>query len=198
MKRESITFGLTGILFGFIFGYILSFQVNAPRVRVGQPRPADPMPGRQEQVSGDDTMSQVTGQIDHLKQHLAENPADIGPLLQLGEIYFQGGYFDTAADYFGQVVELEETHLEARTSLGVCLMQLSRPDEALTLFRRSVEIDADHWPSWLNLGFAEFAADDIEAAEQAFLQVDRLQPGLPELVEIRRTLAEMTAGTGDS
>lgn len=198
MKRESISFALAGILFGFVLGYVLSYQVNAPRVRGDEPRAADPQPGRQEPRSGDDLMAEVTGQIEHLKEHVAENPTDIAPLLQLGEIYYQGGFFAEAADYFGRVVDLEETHLDARTSLGICLVQLLRPDEALAVFQRSTEIDPGHLESWLNLGFAEFAANhDLEAAERAFAQVDRLEPGLPELAEIRRTLAEMAAGAGD-
>lgn len=193
-----MAFGVAGILFGLILGFITAFQMYAPRVRGGPPRAADPLPGVQEELTGDSLMEKIQDRIEHLKQHVIEDPTRIDPLMELGDIYFQAFKFEDAAGYFRMALKATPRDLELRTAVGEYFLRMELTDEARDLFHESVAIDPDHWQSWLDLGLAAFALDhDRKAAEEAFAQVDRIRPGLPQLQEIRKQMAEMEESAGE-
>lgn len=199
MKRESISFALAGIFFGFVVGYVLAFQIHAPRTRAGEPQAAATAPGQPAQEDPEAMMTRITEQVDHLKQHIAQDPGDPRPMLDLADLYFQAGKFDQASDYLQMALEAVPDDLQVRNTVGEYLLQLDRVEDARRLFQQSVDQDRDDARSWLDLGVAIFAMEhDEEAAERAFAEVDRIQPGNQQLAEIRRQLALMrgTPATG--
>lgn len=192
MKRESIAFAAAGIFFGFVLGYVLAFQLHAPRVRGSAPRAAEPLPGQREAVDQEAMMGRITEQVEHLQEHIAQEPGNPVPMMDLGNLLFQAGKFEEAAKYIQMALDAAPDDLQVRTAVGEYWFQLGKVQEARQLFDESTKMNPDHVDSWLNLGVVTFAlTHDVEAAERAFAQVDRIQPGHPQLEEIRRQLAQM-------
>jgi hypothetical protein len=205
MNRDHVRFLVSGILFGFLLGYIVSYGIHEPRVK----READPVPaagnlgmspppaggmpaggppGGQEQM-----MERVFQEISALRAAIEKNPKDADALLRLANLYQDAGKFAEAVEYYRQVLALRPDDVNPRTDMGICLRETGKVDEALAEFRRSLEIDPRHWQTWLNIGVVSlFDKNDPETAAAAFGRVEELNPGyrdLPALKEAVRRAA---------
>ncbi len=196
-KQESLAFGLSGLLFGILIGYLIAFQIHAPRVRAdlvavsSNPSGGASMSAQMDPM-GEDHITQITDHIQHLQEEAAANPQNPGPLMELGSIYLQVFKFQEASEYFEKALAIDPQNLDVRTNLGICWLRLEKSSEARTLFARSVEIDPDHWESWMYLGVIALSRDhDIKTAEHAFDEVNRIHPGLPEMKELRLELEKI-------
>jgi hypothetical protein len=212
MTREQGRFLISGILFGFLVGYVVAWGITVPRVKSeaapvpeagnlgmtgavigpGAGAPASPAPGAESAgaAGGDEgrdaVMARVVQEITALKQALEKNPRDLQALVRLGNFYQDAGKFDQAVDYYARALAEDPKQVDARTDRGICLRELGKPDEAIAEFKRSLQIDPRHWQTWLNLGIVSlFDKHDPETAAAAFGKVEELHPDYPGLAELK-------------
>ena len=210
MTREQWRFLVSGILFGFLVGYVVAWGVAVPRVK----HEAAPVPeagnlgmtGAVIGPSGDgggagagspgpegagreEVMARVIQEIAGLKEALAKNPKDVRALVRLGNFYQDAGKYDQAIDYYRKALAEDATLVDARTDLGICLRESGKPDEAIAEFRRSLQADPRHWQTWLNLGIVSlYDKHDLETAASAFGKVEELHPDYPGLAGLKEEL----------
>jgi len=208
MNRDHARFLVSGILFGFLVGYVIAYALYEPRVKQvadpvpeagnlgmsGAAPPAAPAAGAPPASAGAEgpptqVMEEVFRQLTALKAALEKNPRDEATLVRLANFYQDAGKFDQAVALYRRALEVRPENVDARTDMGICLREMGRPDEAIAEFRKSIASDPRHWQSWLNLGIVSlFDKHDAAAAEAAFGKVEEINPAYPELPSLKEAL----------
>ncbi|HET6277536.1 MAG TPA: tetratricopeptide repeat protein [Candidatus Polarisedimenticolia bacterium] len=211
MNRDQLRFLASGILFGFLVGYIIAYAVHEPRVKqtaapvpaagnlgmgsvVGAQPPqagAAAPPGGSGQ--GEAMMDRMMEEIAALKAALEQDPADLPALVRLANLNHDSGQFAEAVELYARALQVRPEDVNVRTDMAICLRELGRVEDAIAEFRVSLTHDPQHWQTWLNLGIVSlFDRQDVETAAEAFAQVEKLNPGyqdLPRLKEAARQAA---------
>ena len=215
MNKDQVRFLVSGILFGFLVGYVVAYGIYEPRVKevadappeagnlgmtaaaIG-PSGAGPAggaggPGGPPQ--GDATMAMVLQQIGEFKERLAKDPKDVEALTGLGNFFQDAGKYEQAIDYYRKALELKPKEVNTRTDMGICLRELGRPDEAIAEFKRSLQDDPQHWQTWLNLAIVSlYDKNDTATAASALGQVEALRPNHPGLPALREAIKKARSG----
>src|SRR5262245_49160795 len=120
MKTDAIAFGVAGILFGLIAGWIIGTQqakndatAAAPaqqsRAATNAPPPLD-----ENQVSAFKTMA----------ERETSNPV---PRVQLGNLYMDAERFDEASKWYSDALKLSPKDVNISTDLGVSFYYANQP-----------------------------------------------------------------------
>jgi tetratricopeptide (TPR) repeat protein len=176
VKRDSIIFGICGVFFGILVGWIIGSQQGAA------PRPAPAAPAESAATSGQSSAKPLDeARASALTQTAAASPRDVQVRLDLGNLYFDADRFDDAARWYEQALTIEPRNVSASTDLGIAYYYMNQPDKALQQFDRSLAIDARHTKTLLNVGIVRaFAKEDLEGAAQAWQRVVEYAPDSPE------------------
>jgi len=190
MKPESIAYGVAGIVFGLIAGWIIGTQQASPRV------PAAAAPQAAAAPAGDSggTRAAVLDetQVNALKSVAEREPANAKPRVQLANLYFDAERYDDAIKWYSEAVKLSPNDVDVSTDLGVCYYYTNQPDKALEQFDRSLKLDAKHTKTLLNVGIVKaFGKQDLEGAMRAWQQVLEIAPDSAEGQAAKRALDSM-------
>jgi Flp pilus assembly protein TadD len=198
MNRDQLRFLASGILFGFLVGYIIAYAVHEPRVKqTAAPVPAAGNLGMGSVVGpapsagaappdSEAMMERVMEEVAALKAALEEDPADLPALVRLANLNHDSGKFADAVDLYKRALAIRPDDVNIRTDMAICLRELGRIDEALAEFRTSLSHDPGHWQTWLNLGIVSlFDRKDAAAAGEAFAKVEELNPGYKDLPRLK-------------
>jgi predicted TPR repeat methyltransferase len=214
VNKDHVRFLISGILFGFLVGYIVAYGIYEPRVKEvadappeagnlgmtgaaigpsggGAPGGGAPAAG----PAGDATMAMVLQQIADLKERLQKDPNDVEALTHLGNFFQDAGKFEQAIEYYRRALAVRPKVVDTRTDMGICLRELGKPDEAIAEFRHSLEDDPQHWQTWLNLAIVSlYDKRDPAAAASALGRVEALNPTHPGLPALREAIKQARAG----
>jgi cytochrome c-type biogenesis protein CcmH/NrfG len=192
MKSDAIAFGIAGILFGLIAGWIIGSQQAVVR-----PPAAAPLAQQTSASSGgtapraavlDDT------QVNALKTVAEKEPSNAAPRVQLGNLYFDAEKYDDAIKWYGDALKLAPKDVNVSTDLGVSYYYSNQPDKALTQFDQSLKLDPKHAKTLLNVGIVKaFGKQDLEGAEAAWRQVVAIAPDGPEGQAAKRAIDSLTS-----
>jgi tetratricopeptide (TPR) repeat protein len=193
MKSDAVAFGIAGILFGLIAGWVIGAQQAT--VRPGAPPPAAqaaaPASGSAPSTRAavlDDT------KVNALKNVAERESANATPRIELGNLYFDAERYDDAIKWYGEALKLSPTNVDVSTDLGVCYYYSNQPDKALEQFDRSLKIDPKHAKTLLNLGIVRaFGKQDLEGAMQAWQKVMEVAPGSQEAQAAKRALDSLAS-----
>jgi tetratricopeptide (TPR) repeat protein len=185
MKSDAIAFGIAGIAFGLIAGWIIGTQQAT--VRTVAPAPAaaaaPAAAGESRAALLDDT------KVNALKTVAEREPANARPRVELANLYFDAERFDDAITWYEAALKLEPGDVNVSTDLGVSYYYTNQPDKAIEQLNRSLKIDPKHAKTLLNIGIVKaFAKQDLEGASQAWQQVIDLAPNSPEAQAAKRAL----------
>ena len=186
MKGESIAFGVAGILFGLIAGWIIGTQyepaaetpaaatASAPANTANQPPPLD------------------EAKVTAFRSVAERDPTNAAPRAQLGDLYFDAERFDDAVKWYEEAFKLSANDVRVSTQLGMAYYYTNQTDRALQQLDRSAKIDPKHAETWLNIGFVRaFGKQDLSGAEEAWQQVVKIAPEGPEGQAAKRALESL-------
>ena len=188
MKSESIAFGIAGVLFGLIAGWIIGAQQVSTRVgpvaasQTAATQPADnPASGRAAVFD--------QAKADALKSVADREPSNAGPRTELGNLYFDAERYGDAINWYLEAVKLAPNDPNVSTDLGVSYYYTNQPDKALEQFAHSLKLDPKHTKTLLNVGIVKaFGKQDLAGAAEAWQQVLKLAPDSPEGQAAKRAL----------
>jgi cytochrome c-type biogenesis protein CcmH/NrfG len=186
VPRESIIFGVAGVFFGLIVGWIIgSQQVAGPRPAMVAEQQAAPAPSGQT-----DTMVPLDeSRAAALRASAEQNPRDAATRVQLGNMYFDAGRFPEAVKWYEDALRIEPRDPDVSTDLGIAYYYMNQPDKALAQFDRSLELDPKHSKTLLNVGVVRaFGKQDLEGAAKAWQRVIEVAPNSPEARAARQAL----------
>jgi len=198
MKSDAIAYGIAGVFFGLIAGWIIGSQ-QAPV------RPA-PAPQAAENAAAAPGSSQTRAamldetQVNALKSVAEREPSNAKPRVELGNMYFDAERYNHAIKWYGEAVAFQPNDVNISTDLGVSYYYTNQPDKALAQFQQSLKIDPKHAKTLLNVGIVRaFGKQDLDGATKAWQEVIKLAPDSPEGQAAKRALDSLTsahAGVG--
>jgi len=196
MKSDSIAFGIAGVAFGLIAGWIIGTQQAGSRPPAPAPQAAA-APAAQA-----NTRAAVLDEakINALKSLAEREPSNAKPRVDLGNLYFDAERYDDAIMWYEAAVKLEPKDVNLSTDLGVCYYYTNQADKALAQFDKSLALDPKHTKTLLNLGIVRaFGKQDLAGATKAWEQVMAIDPNGPEGQAAKRALDTLkSAHGGDS
>jgi len=187
MKSDAIAFGIAGILFGLIAGWIIGTQQAS-----GRPPAAAAAPAAQTAAAGAATTRAAVldeTQVQALKTVAEREASNATPRAQLGNLYFDAERYDEAIKWYGDALRLSPKDVNVSTDLGVSYYYSNQPDKALAQFDQSLKLDPKHAKTLLNVGIVKaFGKQDLDGATQAWQAVIALVPNSPEGQAAKRAL----------
>jgi len=131
------------------------------------------------------TEGQMANAILHLHIALDLNPHNAEAHLLLGFIQMERRDYQKAEDEFRTAIKLLEKQkhrgsvlAEARNIYGLCLMELTRYDDAIVVLRRSATDELNTAPhlAWGNLALAQLELGEYQEVVKSTMEAIRLQP----------------------
>ncbi len=190
MSRESVVFGVAGVLFGLLAGWIIGSQQGS----------AGSAPVRAPAQQSSAAPAQTAPPLDEaraatLTTAADRNPADAETRVQLGDLYFDAERYEDAVRWYQAALKIDPKHVNASTDLGIAYYYSNKPDLAIEQFERSLAIDPRHSKTLLNLGIVKaFGKEDLAGAAKAWEQVLELAPASPEARAARQALEGIKSG----
>lgn len=90
------------------------------------------------------------------------------------------GHIEEAIARFRQAIAAEPTHLAARAALGELFLKIRRDDEAIAVFRSTVDRSASYSLAWYDLAFALRVRGRMTEAVDAYQHYIKLKPTDPD------------------
>ena len=187
MPKESVLFGVAGIFFGLIVGWIIGSQQGggARPAAVPQPQTAAAPAAQQADtfVPLDESMAA------ELRTAAERDPRDSDSRVKLGNLLFDAGRFSEAVTWYEAALKINPGDANVSTDLGIAYYYTNQPDKALQQFDRSLALDPKHSKTLLNIGVVRaFAKQDLAGAAKAWQQVLEVAPDSPEGRAARQAL----------
>jgi cytochrome c-type biogenesis protein CcmH/NrfG len=189
MKPESIAFGIAGVVFGLIAGWIIGSQQAV--LRPGASAPVAASAPATAPAAGAAPAAAVLDEakVRALTTVADQQPTNPQPRVELGNVYFDAERYTDAIKWYGDALKLAPKDVNVSTDLGVSYYYTNQPDRALQQFDESLKIDPKHAKTLLNMGIVRaFGKQDLAGAEQAWQQVIQLDPTSPEGQAAKRAL----------
>jgi len=186
MKSDAIAFGIAGVLFGLIAGWVIGSQQAATR-----PSPAAAPQAASAPAAAPAARAPVLdeAQVTALKSVAQREPKNAQPRAQLANLYFDADRYDEAIRWYGEALALSPKDVNVITDLGVCYYYTNQPDKALEQFNRSLMLDPKHTKTLLNVGIVKaFGKQDLQGASEAWKQVVEIAPNSPAAQAAKRAL----------
>lgn len=179
--------GVAGVFFGVLVGWIIGTQAG------GRAVPASAAPAAASGQSAG-ANSQAPPPLDEsrasaMKTTAQQNPGDAVTRVQLGNMYFDAGRFQEAADWYEAALKIQPKDVNASTDLGITYYYMDQPDKALGQFDRSLGIDPAHAKTLLNIGIVRaFGKKDLKGAAEVWQKVLLVAPSSEEARAARQAL----------
>jgi len=190
MKSDAIAFGIAGVFFGLIAGWIIGSQ-QAAVTPSAAPASQAAAPARGSGSGAPTSRAAILddNQVKALTSVAEREPSNAQPRAQLGNLYFDAERYDDAIKWYSEAFKLSPRDVNVSTDLGVCYYYTNQPDKALAQFDTSLAIDPKHAKTLLNVGIVRaFGKQDLDGASKAWQQVIQLAPDSPEGQAAKRAL----------
>lgn len=192
MKSDAIAYGIAGVFFGLIAGWIIGSQqavVRPAPVQQAAESAAAPAGSTQTRAA----MLDET-QVNALRSVADREPANAKPRVELGNLYFDAERYSDAIKWYSEAMKLQPNDVNISTDLGVSYYYTNQPDKALAQFDQSLKIDPKHAKTLLNVGIVRaFGKQDLDGASKAWQEVIKLAPDSPEGQAAKRALDSLSS-----
>lgn len=146
MKKEHAAFLIGGIAFGVLFGYGLFNALEeqpgaaaAPGGGASIPAPAGPAAPTQSPGGG----APMVAEVNELKRVLQQDPANLGALIRVGQLYGSIGMWESVDPFFEQAVEAAPGNAELPLRLANFLHDARQWERAIAFYDRALEFRPD-------------------------------------------------------
>ena len=192
MKTDAVAFGVAGIAFGLIAGWVIGTQQANLRTPNSPPPPA----ASTAPAAPADTRAAVLdeAQVTALKAVAERDAANPKPRADLANLYFDAERYDDAIRWYQEALKLNPKDVNISTDLGVSYYYTNQPDKAVEQLGQSLKLDPKHAKTLLNLGIVKaFAKQDLDGATAAWQRVIELAPDSPEGQAAKRALDSLAS-----
>jgi len=189
MKSDAIAFGVAGMLFGLIAGWIIGSQQ-------AKFQPATPQPAVQQSSAAPAAPPKIVdeNQVAAFKAIADRETSNPVPRTHLGNLYFDAERYDDAIKWYAEALALSPKDVDISTDLGISYYYTNQPDKALQQFDRSLALNPKHVKTLWNVGVVKaFGKQDLEGAQVAWQQVVQLAPESAEGRQAKVALERLRA-----
>jgi tetratricopeptide (TPR) repeat protein len=194
MKSEAIAYGVAGVCFGLIAGWIIGSQqarvLPAPPVPPAAAASAEPAAG----AAARQAPALDEARVRTLRETVEQDPKNAGALADLANLYFDADRYEDAITWYERALAVRPRDVNVSTDLGVSYYYTNQADRALKQFDYSLTVDPRHTKTILNMGIVRaFGKQDLAGAAEAWERVVQLAPDSAEAQAARRALESMKA-----
>jgi tetratricopeptide (TPR) repeat protein len=190
MKSDAIAFGVAGIAFGLIAGWIIGTQQTTR----GTIAPAAVQTAAAAPAGAGTTRAALLDeeQVKALTAVAEREPSNAKPRIDLANMFFDAERYDEAIKWYSDAVKLNPNDPNVTTDLGVAYYYTNQPDKALEQFDHSLKLDPKHVKTLLNQGIVRaFGKQDLDGATASWQQVIAVAPDSPEGQAAKRALESL-------
>lgn len=189
MKLDSIVFGIAGVCFGVIVGWVLGSQ-QASRTPGAARTAVEQSASASAQQSGQTPPPPLDEDRAQSLRGLAErDPKNVEARVQLANLYYDAERYDQAVPWYEQALKVDPKNVDVSTDLGVSFYQMNQADKALQQFEYSLKLNPKHVKTLLNVGVVRaFAKQDLDGAAKVWKQVVEIAPGTQEAQMAQRAI----------
>jgi tetratricopeptide (TPR) repeat protein len=196
MKSEAIAYGVAGVCFGLIAGWIIGSQQARLTPAAPAPRAAEataaPAPAGGAGARPAPALDEA--RVRTLRETIEQDPKNAGALTDLANVYFDADRFEDAIAWYERALAVRPRDVNVSTDLGVSYYYTNQADRALRQFDYSLSVDPKHTKTILNMGIVRaFGKQDLAGAAEAWQRVVELAPESAEAQAARRALESMKA-----
>jgi cytochrome c-type biogenesis protein CcmH/NrfG len=174
MRRDTVAFGLAGVIFGFVAGY-MSANWSRPTAAAAATAAVPAAPA-----------STLDPNEARALEALAErDPDDVAVRVELGNLYMDHERWDDAIRWYREALALSPDLPSVLTDLGASLVHAGRPAEGLAEFERALAQDETYRNALYNKGIALMQLGRSDDAVTVWEEVLRRYPDDPELRGLR-------------
>ena len=194
MKSESIAFGVAGVLFGLIAGWVIGSQQAMTKPAVAA-APVAAAAGQTAQAPAQAAPPPLDdAKVKAFQDVASREPKNAQPRISLGNLYFDAERWPDAINWYTEALKLTPDDVDASTDLGVSLYYANQPDKALAQFDHSLKLNPKHGKTLLNVGIVKaFGKQDLAGAQEAWRQVIELAPNTTEAEAAKRAIEAMSS-----
>ena len=187
--------GVAGVFFGVLVGWIIGSQQGGPRLA-----PPPVATNAQSQAGGGQPAPPPLDEsrASAMKLTAQQNPTDAVTRVQLGNMYFDAGRFQEAADWYEAALKIHPRDVNASTDLGIAYYYMNQPEKALAQFDKSLQIEPAHGKTLLNIGIVRaFGKSDLKGAADVWEKLLQVAPSSEEARAARQALDGLKANHPD-
>ena len=183
MRKESLFFGIAGVFFGVLVGWM----IGAQSARGPAPAPVAQAPAPAQQAETAVPLDEA--RASRLQSAIGQNPRDAASRVELANLYFDSERYTEAIRWYEDALSVNPRDANVSTDLGIAYYYTNQPDRALAQFERSLQIEPAHTKTLLNVGIVRaFGKQDLDGAATAWQRVIDVAPDSPEAATARRAL----------
>ena len=177
MRRDSLAFGVAGVFFGLLLGWIIGSQQGGPAPAA----PAATPTARTPPSGGGGAASFDAARAADLERGAGSEPTNASLRVDLGNLYFDAERYDQAMTWYEAALKIDPKNVNASTDLAVAYYYSNQVDRALAQLDRSLKLDPNHLKSLLNQGIIRaWGKNDLAGAQQSWERVVALAPASDE------------------
>jgi cytochrome c-type biogenesis protein CcmH/NrfG len=191
MNRESIAFGIAGIFFGLLVGWIVGSQSARPLPATPQAATSSAASNPGSPAGGSQTPAPALDQkrVDELTARANAAPRDAEVRAALGNLFFDAERYPDAIRWYEASLGIDARNPSVSTDLGVAYYYANQSDKALAQFAHSLSVDPTHTKTLLNLGVVRaFGKQDLAGATEAWQKVLQIAPDSAEARAARQMI----------
>ena len=187
MRKDSLAFAVSGIVFGLLVGWIIGTQqVPDPAVQPPAPAATAAAPAAPAAPPVDQARVQA------LEEQAAAEPRNVQVRLELANLYFDAERYVEAGPWYEAALEIEPAHADANADVALVYYAQGDPDRGLAHIDRALAANPRHATALLNQGIIRaFGKQDLQGAAESWEQVAAAAPGSAEAQQAERGLAAL-------
>ena len=187
MSKDSLIVGAAGVFFGVLVGWIIGSQQGSSRAMLA---PAVPQSATAQSSGAPPQPPPLDeSRATRLKTAAQQNPSDADSRIELGNMYFDAGHYQEAAEWYEQALKIRPRSADVSTDLGISYYYMNQPDRALAQFDHSLSVDPSHAKTLLNIGIVRaFGKQDLKGAAEVWQKILVVAPSSEEAAAARQAL----------
>src|SRR5215471_17870326 len=183
MNRENLLFGIIGVLFGFIVGFMLAGSMSQKAAVVGtgpgsaQNLPADHPPIGDNSAQGSQGNPQAMfAQVQASIEKAKKEPKNFDAQVKAAELYYQIQRYDQSIEFLLKANELQPTDYQTVVNLGMVNLDAGHYDTAEKWYNAAMKMKNDDVQVLSGLAAATLQKGDAKAAEDAIAKLEKVDP----------------------
>jgi tetratricopeptide (TPR) repeat protein len=198
MNRENLLFGIIGVLFGFIVGFMLAGSMNqkpavvtaGPGVTQNLPSDHPPIGGNSPSGNPQAIFAEVQGSIEKARKE----PKNFDAQVKAAELYYQIQRYDQSIEFLLKANELQPTDYQTVVNLGMVNLDAGHYDTAEKWYNAAMKMKTDDVQVLSGLAAATLQKGDAKAAEDAIAKLEKVDPNSQDLPQFRDKLNTLKSG----
>jgi cytochrome c-type biogenesis protein CcmH/NrfG len=126
-----------------------------------------------------------------LLQVIKNNPNDYNALVKLGNLFYDGRQYASAAQYYERALVIHPENVDVRTDLGTAYWYSGDADRAVASLETALKYSPEHPQTLFNLGWVRWQGKgDPKGAVEAWQQLLKANPDYPQREQVEQYIAK--------